>query len=900
MQQESPQAGTLSRGNITYFPVVPGRLEFAARLRRFLLHVRPSVIAVELPSTLEPEYAKAVARLPKMSLILLPPDDDEDDDATYIPVEPADPFVEALRTAADLNAEILFLEPPTTEKPHLSDHYPDPHSLELIGMERYVEAYRVHPQPRSQAVNLHAPAMAWKLQGADPLASVCVVLPIFGASLFEQVPATFAPVDRVPISSDYVIAPGDELVLTTWGQLNFSRRFVVDRSGEVILPDAGPVSVAGLNYSQATATFKAAIGRVYKNFDVSVAMGRLHSIQVFVVGEARRPGSYTVSSLSTLVNAVFASGGPSLRGSMRDIQLKRSDKTVCHFDLYDLLIRGDKSKDSQLSPGDVILIPPAGRRVAIVGSIEHPAIYELKDGTTLGEVLRLSDGLSPVAAAEQAVLERVADGSALEVQRIHLNQSGLATLLHNGDIVRLLPVVPRFENAVTLRGNVADAGRFPWHPGMRLRELIPDKQSLLTRDYWKERNHLAINEVPAGGDLSQAGTDQHDGSDPQNTDGGKTAVAPTEIAMLTGRPQISQPAFREQERNLQADASLGAATAGDNVAPLRSFLPHNFVQPAAPEINWEYAVVERIDRETLQSSIVPFRLGNLVLAHDPSQNLLLQPGDVVTIFSKADFSVPQSEQAKQIRVEGEINMAGVYTLLPGETLRELVRRAGGLTPNAYLYGAQFTRESTRREQQKRYDDFLAQLDRDMTESAANLSSRVISPQQALTAQSSVASQHDFIERLKKLPIDGRVVLDLKPNSRGVDALPDLHLENGDRLYVPSRPSTVNVIGTVFEQATFLYEEDLRVDDYLRKAGGPTRSADRSHMFIVRADGSVVSRSTANTVFFARGFDTLPMYPGDTLVVPTYINKTTFARNLMDWSQIFGNFALGAAAVNVLH
>lgn len=732
-------------------------------------------------------------------------------------------------------------------------------------------------------------------------ASTGVMLPIFGASLFDEVPATFAPVDRISVGTDYVIAPGDELQLTVWGQLNLSRRVVVDRTGQVILPDAGPISVAGLNYSQAAAVFKTALGRVYKNFDLNVAMGRLHSVQIFVVGEARRPGSYTVSSLSTLVNAIFASGGPSSRGSMRDIQLKRGDKTLCHFDLYDLLLHGDKSKDAQLAPGDVILIPSAGRRVAIAGSVEHPGIYELNDGATLGDILHLADGLSPLASAKQAVLERVADGAALEVHRIQLTKAGMATDLHNGDIIRLLPVVPRFENAITLRGNVADPGRFPWHAGMRLSDLIPSKESLLTRDYWKEQNSLAIDGVSRIGEELLPGEDPRPASEPQGTDGSQNPASRTEVAMLTGphnRPP--QPAFREEQRNLRADSSLGAATEGDNVAPLRNFLPHNIVQPSAPEINWQYAAIERIDKDTLASRIIPFRLGDLVLGHDPTQNLLLEPGDVVTIFSKADFSVPRAQQAKQVRLEGEIAMAGVYTLLPGETLRSLIIRAGGFTRSAYLYGAQFTRESTRREQQKRYDDFLAQLDREMTESAANLSSRVISPQQALTAQSSVASQHDLIDRLKKVPIDGRVVLDVDPTSRGVKALPDLPLENGDRLYVPSRPSTVNVIGTVFEQATFLYEEDLRVGDYLSKAGGPTRSADKSHMFVVRADGSVVSRSAAGGVLFARGFDTLPMYPGDTLVVPTYINRTTFARNLMDWSQIFGNLALGAAAVNVLH
>lgn len=728
-------------------------------------------------------------------------------------------------------------------------------------------------------------------------ASTGLMLPIFGASLFERVPATFAPGDAIPIGSDYKIAAGDELQLAIWGQVNIFRRLLVDRNGQVIVPNIGPVSVAGLNYSQAAAVFQAALAHVYKNFEVSVALGRLHSIQVFVVGEARRPGSYTVSSLSTLVNAIFASGGPSARGSMRDIQLKRGGKTICHFDLYQLLLHGDKSKDVQLAPGDVILISPAGRRVAIAGSVERPAIYELNDGATLRDVLRLCDGLSPVAANREAIVDRVADGSALKVERIQLSSAGLATEIRNGDIIRVLPVVPRFENTVTLRGNVANPGRFPWRPGMRLGDLIPDKETLLTRDYWEARNRLS-GELPDLEGGTPGPQDQHVDTDAEKIDGAQVAMTGLKPVSLTA--EASQPVYREQQRNLQADSSLGAATGTGNVPPLRDFLPRNIVEPSAPEIDWKYAVIERIDKNTFASHVVPFKLGDLVLKHDPSQNLELEPGDVVTIFSKADFSVPAAQQAKQVRVEGEVAMAGVYTLNPGETLRDLVAQAGGLTTAAYLYGAQFTRESTRREQQKRYDDFLNQLEREMAESAATLPNRVISPQQALAAQTASTGQHELIDRLRKVPIDGRIVLDLSPGSRGANSLPDLPLENGDRLFVPSRPSTVNVIGAVFEQATFLYEEDLRVDDYLKKAGGPMRSADRGHMFIVRADGAVVSKSAIRGVLFARSFDTLPMYPGDTLVVPTYVNKPTFARNLMDWSQILGNLALGAAAVNVLH
>jgi protein involved in polysaccharide export with SLBB domain len=356
--------------------------------------------------------------------------------------------------------------------------------------------------------------------------------------------------------------------------------------------------------------------------------------------------------------------------------------------------------------------------------------------------------------------------------------------------------------------------------------------------------------------------------------------------------------FVEQTLNTQGDTSLGAAIESNDLPPLRTFKPRYTIQPGVPEINWEYAAIERTDRDTLSTRTINFNLGKLVLSHDPTQNLELLPGDVVTIFSKADFSVPRSQQPTQIRIEGEVAMAGLYTALPGETLRHLVERAGGLTPNAYIYGAQLTRESTRREQQKRYDEFLNELERDVNDAAANLSARVTSPQQAATAQTSLASQRDLIGSLRKIPMDGRIVLNMSPNDHGVNAFPDLSLENGDRLYVPSRPSTVNVIGTVYEQASFIYAEDFRTGDYLKKAGGPTRLADRSHMFIVRADGSVISRPTGPALF-GKNFDSLQMYPGDTLVVPTYINRPTFIRGLLDWSQVVSNFGLGAAAVNVL-
>jgi protein involved in polysaccharide export with SLBB domain len=336
----------------------------------------------------------------------------------------------------------------------------------------------------------------------------------------------------------------------------------------------------------------------------------------------------------------------------------------------------------------------------------------------------------------------------------------------------------------------------------------------------------------------------------------------------------------------------------DTVPPLRTFTPRYNVQPAVPEINWQYAVIERTDQNTLSTRTIAFNLGKLILSHDLTQDVELLPGDVVTIFSKADFSIPRSQQHTQVRIEGEVAMAGLYTALPGESLRQIITRAGGLAPNAYIYGTQLTRESTRREQQKRYDEFLDQLEREANEAASSLSSRVTSTQEAATAQTSLASQRELIGSLRKVAMNGRIVLNIAPNDQGINAFPDLPLENGDRLFVPSRPSTVNVIGAVYEQASFLYEQDYRTGDYLKKAGGPSRSADRSRMFVVRADGSVISHQTGS-VLFSKNFDSLQMFPGDTLIVPTYINRSTFVRGLLDWSQILSNFGLGAAAINVL-
>ncbi len=314
-------------------------------------------------------------------------------------------------------------------------------------------------------------------------------LPIFGAGLFNTTPSTFAPVDNIPVTPDYVIGPGDELRLQIWGQVNQHGSFVVDRTGSISLPEVGTIHVAGLQFSQVSDFLKSQLGRVYRNFDLNVNLGQLRSIQIFVVGQARQPGSYTIGSLSTLLNALFASGGPLPQGSLRDIQVKRGTETVTHFDLYELLLHGDKSKDVRLEPGDVIFIPDVGPQVAVLGSVTTPAIFELQHEKSFNQVIALAGGLTNVAAGSQVRVERIYNHAQRSEMDIDLTTEDSGPV-QNGDIVSVSSILDRFQNAVTLRGNVANPGRYVWHEGMRISDLVPNREALITRNYYQRHDLL--------------------------------------------------------------------------------------------------------------------------------------------------------------------------------------------------------------------------------------------------------------------------------------------------------------------------------------------------------------------------------------------------------------------------
>jgi polysaccharide biosynthesis/export protein len=654
-------------------------------------------------------------------------------------------------------------------------------------------------------------------------ASTGQVLPLFGHNLFEA-PTTFAPVENAPVTPDYVVGPGDELLIRAWGQIEIDYRAVVDRNGMVSIPRIGSVSVAGVRYQDLTNQIRSAVGRNFRNFDLAVSMGQLRVVQVFVVGHARRPGNYTVSSLSTLVNAIFSAGGPSTRGSMRAIQLKRGNTVVTEFDMYDLLLLGDKSRDAKLLPGDVIYFPPVGQLSAVVGSVNNPAIFELKGSTNVSKLLDLAGGLTTTAQIRQATMERIDERKTRSVDQFALDYDGLKRNVKDGDLVSVLAISPRFENAVTLRGNVATPLRYPHRAGMRVRDLIPEKAALITPGYYRRQN-LAVR--------------------------------------------------------------VDTVTQGRLTSDVRQL---------SEEINWDYAIVERLNQADLSTSLLPFNLGKVVLENDEGNNLPLMPGDVVTVFSKNDVAAPAARRPVVVSLEGEFAFAGVYQAQPGETLRQLVTRIGGLTSDAYVFGAEFTRESTRKNQEERLKQALVQYEQDLQRAAATRARNVTSPEEAASLKAEAEAQMATITRLRNLQPTGRIVLEL-PEAALVADLPDIALEDGDRLVVPRRPSMVSVFGTVFNESTFLHRTEKTVGDYLSQAGGPRKEADRSSMYVLRADGSVLS--TRGAGFFTRALTAMYLMPGDAIVVPEDLTRTTLTKDLKDWTQIFYQFGLGAAALRVI-
>jgi protein involved in polysaccharide export with SLBB domain len=579
--------------------------------------------------------------------------------------------------------------------------------------------------------------------------------------------------------------------------------------------------------------------------------------------------------------------------------LRRDNRVVADFDIYDLLRRGDKSHDVQLLPGDVIYIPPVGPQVAIIGSVNEPGIYELKGETTIAAALGDAGGLTNLAEVDRVLLEKIENHRRRGVDDFSLDRSGLERKLKDGDMLRIFPISPQFENAVMLRGNVFQPGHFPWHEGMRVSDLIPSRDFLITRSYWYQEGHLTES-APAGSSWSDENGVRRNlrGAGVPNQEYGadgnaRNAGAPNQEFGTGGNARDA--GAPDQEYGTAGNVPDGGELNPQNGMPVHVPIDimTDLVQNTA-EINWDYASIQRLDEQDLSTHLLSFNLGNAIGNPASADNQFLRPGDVITIFSRSDLPLPTDKHATFVRVSGEVNAPGVYRVEPGDTLRNVVERAGGLTSHSYLYASQLTRVSTRQAEEQQLQVSIAQMQRELTSRYAAAPSGGTTS--AAEQQMQMSTQQAAIAQLGAVKPTGRIVLDMRPSASTISDIPNFPLEDGDSFYIPPRLSTVQVAGAVYNENAFRYQPRKHLSAYLNDAGGPTRQADARRIFLVRADGTVISRQSHGQ-FWHTDFESTVLLPGDAIIVPTKLKSpNNFMQQLPYLVQTLSQTAMTGAVI----
>jgi protein involved in polysaccharide export with SLBB domain len=567
---------------------------------------------------------------------------------------------------------------------------------------------------------------------------------------------------------------------------------------------------------------------------------------------------------------------------MRRVQLKRAGKVVAEFDLYAFLSQGDSTGDIKLTDGDVIVIPPAVGHIALVGKVNNPAVYELKNTSeTLEQLLSVAGGMPVVADPRRVSLERLSPSQAQprSVEDFALDAKGLQTALRNGDLLTVSAIMPELSNAVTLRGNVSQPIRLAWKQGLRVRDLIPNKEALISRDSIRRQNETLF-------DASQRERTQRD----------REMIADD---LLDDKAPAAQ-SFREQRQQRLFSQQATIEPRYTREVPSVSETVGNLFD----EVNWDYAVIERINRKDQSVSLVPFNLSHVLADAKDPDNQLLEPGDVVTVFSVNDIRVPISKRRVMVRIEGEVMQPGIYQVKPGETLNAMLQKAGGLSQDAYLFGSALYREEVRKSQVENLQKLVRRLESESGAQLAQLSQSMGASSDANLAQARIAAaqmaQKQSIERVKSLRPEGRVALGLEPEQyNSVKNLPEIRLQNGDKFIVPPRPDFVYVYGAINTESAMVYKPGQSVRDYL-KVSGLNSAADKNGVILMRADGSA---QTHDGSWFGGSALSASVMPGDSIVVPDKVDMeatwSTVVRNTKDLTQIFYQLGLGAAALKTL-
>ena len=692
-----------------------------------------------------------------------------------------------------------------------------------------------------------------------------LILNRFGYNLFNT-PNTFFASDNTPASSNYILGPGDQVSIRGWGAVDINYQAVIDKEGGVVIPKVGRVSLVGVSVSNLDSYLKAQIGKNFRNFSVSATVTKLRSIQITVAGFANTPGTYTVSSLSTLTDAVFASGGPSSQGSLRNIELKRNGQVIVNYDMYDLLLNGDNKSDIRLAPGDIVYIKPYGSQIAIYDGVKVPGIYEARDGETVSDIVKFAGGYTFNNTKDQVIIEKMTDSKQIDVASLDFNK-GLNQVIANGEIIHFFRMPDRYHDAIVLIGNIANPSRYNWHEGIKIRDIIPNKDSLLTKSFWNSYNYNSY-----GRDM-QLGLN---GMEKTLDNSSNNQSAQSYSSGLNNTTESGQKQVFNYSSNL--------------------FMAGPIAIPEA-NINWNYAVVIRLNPDTYKTELIPFNLSK-ALQGDKDNNIALKPGDIINILSSKDIINPIQSQMINVLIDGEVNDPGIYQVKSGATLADVIEEAGGITSDAYLYGMEFNRDSVKKQQTAALNQMLDSVQQSLLSQASNSATQVSATTGTSSgvSQAVLASQQAFIDKLRQLKPTGRVVLGLDPTKTALKDLPKLTIENGDAIHIPPRNNTIGVLGQVYNPATFIYDPKRSVQDYIDIAGTPNDFADTSSIYVLHADGTLYNKQQAG---WFGSFYGKRLYPGDSIVVPQEIQFMSLQQNLINWTQILANFGLGAAAINQL-
>lgn len=710
-------------------------------------------------------------------------------------------------------------------------------------------------------------------------------LSLFGRDLFQNSLNSFRPATDIPVPANYIMGPGDTLVIQLYGKENIAHSLILNREGQIQFPQIGPVTLAGLTFSQAQKVIEQIVGEQMIGVRASVTMGALRTIRVFVLGEVQKPGSFTVGSLATMTNALFASGGITDIGSLRNIQLKRSGELVTSLDLYNLLLNGDTSKDARLLPGDVIFVPPLGKTVGITGQVKRPAIYEIKEDSTISTLINLSGGLTNNAYLPISYLVRHDNFGERTLINIDLSTSdGKRYELQDGDLLSIASKLEFINNQVTLAGHVKRPGPRSWGNGLRFTDIIPSPHELLPnpdidialiqRFSVETRRVEVILFSP-----TEAWQTPGSSKDPLlqgfdvvqifNYDDERDQQLAEVVTQLE-----AQARFNERKKVVSINGSVrfpGSYPLADNMTSQQLIQLAGGLTESALDSNGE---ITRYGIDAERRRVVVH-----IDVNFSEKALQMEPGDTLQVKQ-----IPHWKQKETVELVGEVMFPGTYTILPGETLLDVLARAGGLTPHAYPTGAVFSRLELRELEQQRLHELKDKLQSEIAASSATGA-------QVGKEQVSIEEAEKLMSNLNTIKPLGRMVIDL-PTILKAPRHHDFQLEDGDTLTVPRYKPSVTVVGEVQHPTSHFFDPTLDAISYIERSGGYKKNADERRVYIVKANGSVIQ--PASSAWFRA--DRESIQPGDTIVVPM---ETDRIDKLTVWSratQIIYQAALGAAAL----